>query len=124
MTVSPRRFGGITLGIVATTILLGRERKLHPRYAALASHYVFNPLFCMPARGNEKPDVENTVRAVQRRFSTPVPRVNDLDELNRYFQERCEAERARTVQSMFGPFVIADEQVSAARFHDIGSIHV
>ena len=103
---------------VATTILLGRERKLHPRYAALASHYVFNPLFCMPARGNEKPDAENTVRAVQRRFSTPVPRVNDLDELNRYFQERCEAERARTVQSMFGPFVIgarfADEQASAA----------
>ena len=59
---------------VATLILLGRERRLHPRYAALASHYVFNPLFCMPARGNEKPDAENTVRAVQRRFSTPVPR--------------------------------------------------
>ena len=59
---------------VATTILLGRERKIHPRYAALASHYVFNPLFCTPARGNEKPDAENTVRAVQRRFATPVPR--------------------------------------------------
>lgn len=70
---------------VATTILLGRERKLHPRYAALASHYVFKPLFCMPARGNEKPDAESTVRAVQRRFSTPVPCVNDIDELNRYF---------------------------------------
>src|SRR5271165_5979393 len=55
---------------VATLVLLGRERRLHPRYAALASHYVFKPLFCMPARGNEKPDVENTVRAVQRRFST------------------------------------------------------
>ena len=79
---------------VATLILLGRERQLHPRYAALASHYVFNPLFCMPARGNEKPDAENTVRAVQRRFSTPVPRVTDLDELNRYFRQRCEAERA------------------------------
>jgi hypothetical protein len=43
---------------VATAILLGRERRLHPRYAALASHYVFNPLFCTPRRGNEKPDVE------------------------------------------------------------------
>ena len=28
---------------VATLILLGRERQLHPRYAALASHYVFDP---------------------------------------------------------------------------------
>jgi len=103
---------------VATLILLGRERRLHPRYAALASHYVFNPLFCMPARGNEKPDAESTVKAVQRRFATPVPCVTDLDELNRYFRQRCEAERARTVQSLFGPFVIgtrfAEEQAAAA----------
>ena len=60
---------------VATLILQGRERQLHPRYAALASHYPFEPHFCMPARGNEKPDAESTVKAVQRRFATPVPRV-------------------------------------------------
>jgi transposase len=102
---------------VATLILQGRQRQVHPRYASLASHYVFNPLFCMPARGNEKPDAENTVRAVQRRFSTPVPRVTNLDELNRYFRQRCEAERARTVQSLFGPFLIGtrfDEEKAAA----------
>jgi transposase len=45
---------------VATLIHLGRERQLQPRYAALASHYVFSPLFCMPARGNEKPDAEGS----------------------------------------------------------------
>ena len=39
---------------VATLILLGRQRQIHPRYAAVASHYAFNPLFCMPARGNGK----------------------------------------------------------------------
>jgi len=55
---------------VATLILQGRQRRTHPRYAALASHYVFNPLFCMPARGNERPDTEGTVKAVQRRFGT------------------------------------------------------
>ena len=53
---------------VATLILQGRDRQLHPRYAALASHYVFDPRFCMPGRGNEKPDAEGTVKAVQ----TPV----------------------------------------------------
>ena len=102
---------------VATLILQGRERQLHPRYAALASHYVFDPRFCMPARGNEKPDAEGTVKAVQRRFATPVPRVADLDELNTFFRKRCEAERERVVQSLFGPFTIKDrlaEDLAAA----------
>jgi transposase len=103
---------------VATLILEGRERQIHPRYAALASHYVFKPLFCMPARGNEKPDAESTVKAVQRRFSTPVPQVADLDELNRYFRQRCQAEQERTVQSLLGPFVIGtrftEDQAAAA----------
>jgi transposase len=93
---------------VATLILLGRERQLQPRYAALASHYVFAPLFCMPARGNEKPDAEGTVKAVQKRFATPVPRVNNLEELNAFFRNRCEAERDRVVQSLLGPFTIRD----------------
>ncbi len=93
---------------VATLILQGRARQLHPRYAALASHYLFDPLFCMPGRGNEKPDAEGTVKAVQRRFATPVPRVADLDELNTFFRNRCEAERQRVVHSLFGPFTIKD----------------
>ena len=102
---------------VATLILVGRERQCQPRYAALASHYVFAPLFCMPARGNEKPDAEGTVKAVQKRFATPVPRVADLEELNAFFRKRCEAERDRVVLSLLGPFVIKDrlaEDLAAA----------
>jgi transposase len=102
---------------VATLILLGRERQCQPRDAAMASHYVFAPLFCMPARGNEKPDAEGTVKAVQKRFATPVPRVADLEELNTFFRNRCEAERDRIVQSLFGPFTIKDrlaEDLAAA----------
>jgi transposase len=102
---------------VATLILQGRERRLHPRYAALAAHYAFDPHSCMPARGNEKPGAESTVKAVRRRFATPVPRVAGLDELNTFFRERCEAERQRIVQSLFGPFVIKDrfaEEIAAA----------
>jgi len=93
---------------VATLILQGRERQLHPRYAALARHYLFDPKFCMPAKGQEKPDAEGTVKAVQRRFATPVPRVANLDELNKYLLKWCQAERARLVHSLCGPFVIAD----------------
>jgi transposase len=93
---------------VATLILSGRERQPNSQYAALASHYAFSPLYCMPARGNEKPDAEGTVKAVQKRFATPVPRVADLDELNALLRTWCEAERDRTVQSLCGPFVIQD----------------
>ena len=103
---------------VATLILVGRHRQLHPRYEALASHYAFKPQFCLPARGNEKPDAESTVKAVQRRFATPVPRVTDVDELNTLFRQRCQAERERIVQALFGPFKIAarfaEEEAAAA----------
>jgi hypothetical protein len=74
----------------------------------LASHYAFEARFCMPGRGNEKPDAEGTVKAVQRRFATPVPRVADLDELNTLLRQRCVAEHQRVVQSLSGPFVIRD----------------
>ena len=80
---------------VALAILTGRERRLHRCYAALASHYVFDPLFCMPAAGNEKPCVENRVKTLQRRWSTPVPKAKDLDELNAYLLECCLADRRR-----------------------------
>jgi transposase len=93
---------------VAKLIFPGRLRLPHPRYAALASHYAFDPCYCLPAHGNEKPDAESTVKAVQRRFATPVPRVGDLDELNRVFRPLCLAEQARTVESMSGPFRIGD----------------
>ncbi len=117
-------FGGVPKEVwwdnpktVATLILQGRQRVCHPRYAAFASHYVFEPRFCMPARGNEKPDAESTVKGVQRRCATPVPRVANLDELNTFFRKWCVAERDRVVQSLFGPFTIRDrfaEDLAAA----------
>ena len=81
---------------VAVTILKGRERKLNERYLALASHYNFEPLFCMPARGNEKPHVENRVKNLQRRWATPVPQAADLGALNAHLRRCCEEDRART----------------------------
>src|SRR3954466_6675693 len=102
---------------VATTILRGRQRLLHPRYAALASHYTFEAKFCLPAQAHEKPDVESGVRAVQRRSATPVPRVADITELNAHMRRRCLDERRRAVRSASGAFVIGDrfaEELAAA----------
>jgi transposase len=82
---------------VASQIFSGRERRVNEEYAALASHYAFDPLFCMPARGNEKPYAETRVRVLQRQWATPVPQAADLSALNATFRARCVAEVSRTV---------------------------
>lgn len=82
---------------VVSQIFSGRERRANERYAALASHYTFDPLFCMPARGNEKPCAETRVRVLQRQWATPVPSVADLGALNGMLRARCQAEVHRTV---------------------------
>lgn len=84
---------------VAIEILRGRDRTLNPTYATIASHYRFDPLFCMPAKGQEKSDVERSVFALERRACTPVPRAADLNELNRQLLAFCHAERTRTVSN-------------------------
>jgi len=82
---------------VVRQIFKGRDRRPNERYAALASHYAFDPLFCMPARGNEKPRAETRVRVLQRQWATPVPRCANLDALNAYLRQRCLDEPSRTV---------------------------
>lgn len=81
---------------VAIHLYQGRERTLHPRYAALASHYPFTPKFCLPATATEKPRVENRVFDLQRQWATPVPRVHDLAELNAHLRRCSLTARDRT----------------------------
>ena len=80
---------------VVLGILKGRERQMNSRYAALASHYDFEPLFCMPAAPTEKPAVEHKVYDLQRRWCTPVPKVQDHDDLNAHLRRCCLAELDR-----------------------------
>ena len=82
---------------VVRLIFKGRERQPNEYYQALASHYTFEALFCMPARGNEKPHAETRVRVLQQQWATPVPRVADLEALNVHLRQRAEAELNRTV---------------------------
>jgi transposase len=82
---------------VVRLIFKGRQRQPNDYYQALASHYRFEALFCMPARGNEKPHAETRVRVLQRQWATPVPQVADLDTLNAHLRQRAVAELHRTV---------------------------
>ena len=81
---------------VAIHILKGRERTLHPRYAAFCSHYTFTPRFCMPVTPTEKPRVEKRVQDLERQWATPVPRASDHDDLNAHLRRQCLSARERT----------------------------
>ena len=80
---------------VAAQVLVGRQRQLHARYQALASHYTFEPLFCRVRQPQEKPHVEGRVRHLQRDWATPVPQVRDLAELNAHLRSCCVRDRER-----------------------------
>jgi transposase len=82
---------------VVLKIFKGRDRQPNEAYLALASHYTFEALFCMPRRGNEKPHAETRVRVLQQQWATPVPRVADLAALNAHLRQRAVAELSRTV---------------------------
>jgi transposase len=77
-------------------ILVGRQRQINGRYQALASHYNFEPLFCMVRRPQEKPRVEGRVQFLQQEWCTPVPAVKDLAQLNAHLRDCCLRERERT----------------------------
>jgi transposase len=67
----------------------GKARQINARFAAMASHYLFEPEFCNPASGWEKGQVEKNVQDARRRLWQPLPSFPDIDTLNAWLEERC-----------------------------------
>src|SRR6266545_4149858 len=80
---------------VVPHLLKGRSRQVNPHYLALASHYNFEPLFCLVRRPQEKPRVEGRVQFLQQDWATPVPQVSDQAELNAHLRACCLRDRDR-----------------------------
>lgn len=76
---------------IVQTVLVGKERQFHPRFLALANHYLFEPVACTPASGWEKGQVENQVGNVREWCFTPRPAFADLAALNQWLEARCRA---------------------------------
>jgi transposase len=67
----------------------GKARQVNARFAAMASHYLFEPEFCNPASGWEKGQVEKNVQDTRRRLWQPMPSFPDNDALNAWLEEQC-----------------------------------
>jgi transposase len=89
-------FGGVVRRVLfdnaKVAVKKGAGRKAIPQesYAALATHYCFEPVFCNARSGNEKGLVENLVGWTRRNIFVPVPRVTCLAELNQRLSARCQ----------------------------------
>ena len=69
----------------------GKARDVNVRFAAMASHYLFEPQFCSPASGWEKGQIEKNVQDVRHRVWSGAPAFATLDALNDWLHECCVA---------------------------------
>ena len=88
----------------------GKARVVNARFKALESHYLFEAVFCNPASGWEKGQIEKNVQDARRRVWHAVPTVSTLAALNDWLEQRCRAlwqevrhpeETARTVADVW-----------------------
>jgi hypothetical protein len=73
----------------------GKARIVNARFAAMTSHYLFDPDFCNVASGWEKGRVEKSVQDSRRRIwqDAPTQRFGSFAELNVWLATRCVAAR-------------------------------
>lgn len=87
----PRRGIFDNMKTAVDRIRRGKARDINARFAALASHYLFEPQFCSPASGWEKGQIEKNVQDARRRIWIDAPAFESLDALNVWLQQRCVA---------------------------------
>jgi transposase len=85
----------------------GKIRQVNARFAAMASHYLFEPEFCNPASGWEKGQVEKNVQDARRRLWQPMPSFPDLDALNAWLEAQCIVQWAQIEHGVL-PGTVAD----------------
>jgi len=85
----PKRVTYDNLTTAVKKVLSGRNRQEQDFFTAFRSHFLFESVFCQPAKANEKGGVENIIGYVRRNFFVPVPRVGSFSELNQILQQRC-----------------------------------
>lgn len=102
-------FGGVPWRIsydnaktMVARILGVHQRVLTMGFRQLESHYLFDSHFCTVRRGNEKGVVEGVVKYARSNFMVPVPRVRDLEELNRQLAESCHQDLKRRLRGHGG----------------------
>lgn len=99
----PARLAYDNLRAAVVRILVGGARALTARFAALASHYLFEPCFCRPGEGHDKGGVEARGQAIRRQVLVPIPSGPSFDAINPTLLGRLDA-RATTTPTIAARF--------------------
>ena len=91
----PRNIVYDNTALAVASIKKDGERKLNDKFTELMSHYLFNPRFGRPGKGNDKGKVEGSVGYARRNFMVPIPRFANWDAFNEWLLEKC-IERRKT----------------------------
>ena len=88
----------------------GKGRIVNARFAAMCSHYLFDPDFCNVASGWEKGVVEKNVQDSRRRIwiEAATRRFGSFTELNAWLGERCRSIWADTQHPVHKQFTVAE----------------
>lgn len=78
----PARIAYDNLRSAVRRVLVGADRALTLRFAALAAHYLFEACFCRPATGHDKGGVEARGKTVRWQHLVPIPAGPDLATIN------------------------------------------
>ena len=70
-------------------------RRLVDQFARFLRHYGIEAVFCNPARGQEKGNVEANVGYLRRNMLVPVPMIRDFTSFNLELFKKCEEEMMR-----------------------------
>jgi transposase len=100
----PARLAYDNLRLAVVRILVGGERALTARFAALASHYLLEPCFCRPGEGHDKGGVEARGQAIRRQLLVPIPSGSTVEAINQALLARLDA-RATTTPAITARFV-------------------
>lgn len=67
----------------------GQKAIKQEKFKTLEAHYAFESVFCNAASGHEKGAVENLVSIIRDIAFTPMPRVNNYEELQNHVTSKC-----------------------------------
>jgi transposase len=87
----PQRLLYDNLKSAVTRVLVGSDRQLSPRFAAMATHYLFEPCFARPATGHDKGGVESRGKAIRWQHLVPIPAGLDLESISRQLVAKLDA---------------------------------
>ena len=113
-------FGGVfrllrfdNLSSAVKKILRGRQREESTRFIAFRSHWGFGAEFCTPGEGHEKGGVEGEGGQFRRNYLVPMPKVGNLEELNRILESGSIQEQNRTItgrSQTIGALMLAERE--------------